>query len=87
MKVVESNSTPEEVFENIDVVIEELLSKEMILASESQDTQYCDYHNQIVSGANLTQIMNAEHYTGDRPMTCPICIKTMSSYQTPSADV
>ena len=87
LKVVESNSTPEEVFENIDVVIEELLGKETILASESQDTQYCDYHNQIVSGANLTQIMNAEHYTGDRPMTCPICIKTMSSYQTPSADV
>ena len=87
LKVVESNSTPEEVFENIDIVIEELLGKETILASESQDTQYCDYHNQIVSGASLNQIMNAEHYTGDRPMTCPICIRTMSSYQTPSADV
>lgn len=30
---------------------------------------------------------DAEHYTDERPMTCPICRRELSSYAIPSADV
>ena len=39
----------------------------------------------LVKGGNVS--FDAEHYTGGRPMTCPICISNMSQYQPPNADV
>ena len=55
--------------------------------AEQQDTPYCNSHTQLGLGADNMNIMSAEHYTGGRPMTCPICISNMSQYQPPIADV
>jgi hypothetical protein len=39
----------------------------------------------LVKSGNVS--FEAEHYTGGRPMTCPVCIKTLSQYYTPNAEV
>ena len=80
LRPIQSNSTPQDVFESIDSDIQSMLVSGDITALEAQDTPYCDYHTQLVLGAENRLIMDAEHYTGGRPMTCPICIKTLSEY-------
>ena len=39
----------------------------------------------LVKSGNVS--FEVEHYTGGRPMTCPVCIKTLSRYYTPNAEV
>tara|TARA_R110002020_G_scaffold240772_1_gene453861 strand:+ start:21924 stop:25925 length:4002 start_codon:yes stop_codon:yes gene_type:complete len=80
LRPIQSNSTPQDVFESIDSDIQSMLISGDTTALEAQDTPYCDYHSQLVLGAENGLIMGAEHYTGSRPMTCPICINTLSEY-------
>ena len=80
LRPIESNSTPQEVFESIDSGIQIMLVSGDITALEAQDTPYCNYHTQLVLGAETALILGAEHYTGGRPMTCPVCIQTLSEY-------
>ncbi len=80
LRPIQSNSTPQDVFESIDSDIQSMLLSGDMMALEAQDTPYCDYHTQLVLGAENGFIMGAEHYTGSRPMTCPICINTLSEY-------
>ena len=80
LRPIQSNSTPQDVFESIDSDIQSMLVSGDMMALEAQDTPYCDYHTQLVLGAENGFIMGAEHYTGSRPMTCPICINTLSEY-------
>ena len=80
LRPIQSNSTPQDVFESIDGDIQSMLVSGDITALEAQDTPYCNYHTQLVLGAENALILGAEHYTDGRPMTCPICIKTLSQY-------
>ena len=80
LRPIQSNSTPQDVFESIDSDIQSMLISGDTTALEAQDTPYCDYHTQLVLGAENGLIMGAEHYTGGRPMTCPVCIQTLSEY-------
>jgi len=80
LRPIQSNSTPQDVFESIDGDIQSMLVSGDITALEAQDTPYCNYHTQLVLGAETALILGAEHYTGGRPMTCPVCIQTLSEY-------
>ena len=71
-----------------DTVVEILPSSNRLISSTTiYPLNFSRDGFEIKSSSTNGEEYMAEHYSGDRPMTCPICIANLSQYHIPSADV